>query len=168
MTNINRTEGTNNDLQWCDQNQVLSSFMTYHRVCNKSNTTGATCGAGTTYPCFFVDFAFRDLLFSILCFVDRYLSIWPLCRLSFCELRLLISSLVSSVFPHKTLRWKLKIEQQKIPPKTKVSVPLVASVVLLMLQTGDKLSTRSDYDKWNISAALEFTVIFRIFNNEYK
>ena len=23
--------------------------MTYHRVCNKSNTTGATCGAGTAY-----------------------------------------------------------------------------------------------------------------------
>jgi hypothetical protein len=44
----------------------------------------------------------------------------------------------------------------------------VASVVLPMLQTGDKLSTRSDYDKWNISAALEFTVIFRIFNNEHK
>ena len=122
-------------------------------------------------PLFFVDFALRDLLFSILCFVDRYLSIWPLCRLS-CELRLLISALVSSIFPHKTLRWKLKIEQQKIPPKTKVSVPLVAAVVLLMLQTGGKLSTRNgsdrDYDKWNISAALEFTVIFRIFNNEHK
>jgi hypothetical protein len=33
-----------------------------------------------------------------------------------------------------------------------------------MLQTGGKLSTRNgsdrDYDKWNISAALEFTVIF--------
>ena len=24
--------------------------MTYHRVCNKSKTTGATSGAGTTYP----------------------------------------------------------------------------------------------------------------------
>jgi hypothetical protein len=24
--------------------------MTYHRVCNKSNTTGVTCGAGTGYP----------------------------------------------------------------------------------------------------------------------
>jgi hypothetical protein len=23
--------------------------MTYHRVCNKGNTTGATCGAGTAY-----------------------------------------------------------------------------------------------------------------------
>ena len=29
---------------------IISSFMTYHRVCNKSNTTGATCRAGTTYP----------------------------------------------------------------------------------------------------------------------
>jgi len=31
-------------------NPVLSSFMNYHRVCNKSNTTGATSGAGTAYP----------------------------------------------------------------------------------------------------------------------
>jgi len=29
--------------------QVLSSFMTYNGVCNKSNTTGATRGAGTTH-----------------------------------------------------------------------------------------------------------------------
>ena len=29
---------------------VLSSFMTYHRVCSKSNTLGATSGAGTVYP----------------------------------------------------------------------------------------------------------------------
>jgi len=31
-------------------NLVLSSFMTYHRGCNKSNTTGATIGTGTAYP----------------------------------------------------------------------------------------------------------------------
>ena len=29
---------------------VLFSFMTYHRVCRKSNTTGITSGAGTTNP----------------------------------------------------------------------------------------------------------------------
>jgi hypothetical protein len=85
---------------------------------------------------------------------------------------LLISSLIFSICPHKTLRWKLKIEQHKILPKNKVPVPLVASVVLLMLETGGKSSTRNgsdrDYDKRNISAALEFTVIFRIFNNEHK
>ena len=28
---------------------VLSTFMTYHRVCNKSNTTGAWHGAGTAH-----------------------------------------------------------------------------------------------------------------------
>ena len=33
-----------------NHNPVLSSFITYHRVRNKSNTTGPTCGAGTTYP----------------------------------------------------------------------------------------------------------------------
>jgi len=29
--------------------RVLSSFMNYHRFCNKSNTMGATCGTGTAY-----------------------------------------------------------------------------------------------------------------------
>jgi hypothetical protein len=31
-------------------NPVLSSFRTYDLVCNKSNTTGATSGAGTADP----------------------------------------------------------------------------------------------------------------------
>ena len=31
-------------------NPIISSFMTYHRVSNKSNTMGATCEAGTAYP----------------------------------------------------------------------------------------------------------------------
>ena len=29
---------------------ILSSFMTYHRVCNQINTMGATSGAGIAYP----------------------------------------------------------------------------------------------------------------------
>ena len=29
---------------------VPFSFMTYHRICNWSNPTGATSGAGTAYP----------------------------------------------------------------------------------------------------------------------
>ena len=29
---------------------VLSPLMTFHRIYNKSNTTGATCGARTAYP----------------------------------------------------------------------------------------------------------------------
>jgi hypothetical protein len=29
---------------------VISLFMTYHRVCKKINTTGATSRAGTAYP----------------------------------------------------------------------------------------------------------------------
>jgi hypothetical protein len=29
---------------------VLSSFMTYHQVCNYINMTGATSRAGTAYP----------------------------------------------------------------------------------------------------------------------
>jgi hypothetical protein len=33
-----------------NHNPVLFSFKTYHRVCNNSNTTGATCGTGTVHP----------------------------------------------------------------------------------------------------------------------
>ena len=33
-----------------NQKPNLSSFMTYHRVCNSNSTTGATSGAGTAYP----------------------------------------------------------------------------------------------------------------------
>jgi len=33
----------------CHRTPVLSSFMTNHRICNKSNTTGATREAGTAY-----------------------------------------------------------------------------------------------------------------------
>ena len=29
---------------------VLSSFLAYHRLCNSSNTAGATSGTGTAYP----------------------------------------------------------------------------------------------------------------------
>ena len=34
----------------CEHFMVLSSFMTYHQVCNQSNTTGSTSGTGTAYP----------------------------------------------------------------------------------------------------------------------
>ena len=33
-----------------DHYAVLSSLMTYDRVCNNNNSTGATSGAGTAYP----------------------------------------------------------------------------------------------------------------------
>jgi hypothetical protein len=34
---------------WDAKVVVISTLMTYHWVCNKSNTTGTTCGAGTAY-----------------------------------------------------------------------------------------------------------------------
>jgi len=32
-----------------NHNQVLYSFLTYHRACNECKTMGATCGPGTVY-----------------------------------------------------------------------------------------------------------------------
>jgi hypothetical protein len=61
---------------------VLSSFITYHRVCNKINTTGATSGAGTAYPSGAPEFISvfsgvvrvnRSFVLCV-CFVDRCLS----------------------------------------------------------------------------------------------
>jgi hypothetical protein len=34
---------------FCNHNRLLFSFIIYNRVCNKSNTTSVTCGAGTVY-----------------------------------------------------------------------------------------------------------------------
>lgn len=33
-----------------DKNPILSLFMPYHQVCNKSNITGGTNGGVTVYP----------------------------------------------------------------------------------------------------------------------
>jgi len=41
---------TTNMFRVHNHNLVLSSFMTHHWICNKSNTTGVTCGAGTVVP----------------------------------------------------------------------------------------------------------------------
>ena len=100
---------------------VLSSLMTYHRVCDKSNTTGAICGTGTAYPSWAPDFIpvfsgvgiARSLVFyvmscrSLFVLLAIALSVlqltasdhpfgifWPLRCLSF-NLRLLIIPLVS-------------------------------------------------------------------------
>ena len=32
-----------------NRSHVVFSLMTYHRVCNKSNATGVTCGTGIAY-----------------------------------------------------------------------------------------------------------------------
>ena len=71
--------------------------MTYHQVCNKSNTTGVTFGAGTAYlsgtpeftPLSSVGFVLVDLWFSVQCFVVRCLSFfffgrWLYCLFSIC------------------------------------------------------------------------------------
>ena len=87
---------------------VLSSFTTYHRVCNSINTTGATSGAGTAYPSgastFIPGFYWGSCysIFSFMCMFFRSLLIllsfffWPLCCLISFDIRILITPLVSS------------------------------------------------------------------------
>jgi len=86
----------------------LFSFMTYHRVCNYINTRVATRGARTAYPSgaheltpVFSGVRVTLSLVLCVCFVDRCLSFlsfffWPLCCLFFFDIRILITTLVSS------------------------------------------------------------------------
>ena len=88
---------------------ILSSFMTYHRVCNQIKTTSVTSGAGTSYlsgapeftPRFLVGFVLLDLqlyiyMFCRSLFVLLYFFAWPLFCLFFFDIRILITSLLSS------------------------------------------------------------------------
>ena len=92
----------------CNHNPILSSFMTYHRVCDKSNMTGATYGAWTAYPSCAPDHEFTPQVFSGICVAwslvfcvmfRRLFSVllsvffWPLYCLS---LRILLTPWISS------------------------------------------------------------------------
>ena len=84
--------------------------MTYHRGCNLITTTGASNGAGTAYPFgvheFITDFSgVRVTLSLVLCvmfyrplFVLLSFLAWPLCWLSFFDLRILLTHLLSITF----------------------------------------------------------------------
>ena len=66
----------------CKHFRVLSSFMTYHRVCNYINMMGVASGAGTAYPSRETEFTpvfsrVRVTLVLCVCFVDRWLSFRP-------------------------------------------------------------------------------------------
>ena len=92
---------------------VLSSFMNYHRVCNKSNTTGATSASRTTYssgipeswipPTFLVRLTLIHATFnnisisvlSLLCIMFCW-SLFVLFFATILSVLLLITSLVSS------------------------------------------------------------------------
>jgi hypothetical protein len=97
---------------------VLSSIMTYHRVCNKINTTGATSGAGTAYPsgapeftpCFSGVRVTRSLVLYV-CFVDRCLSF---CAFSFDNCVFCSSSITDSDYPFWYLQHFLREESTKI------------------------------------------------------
>jgi hypothetical protein len=76
-----------------NHNPVLSSFMTYQQVCNKSKTTRATCDAGTTHSSrtsqvFSGVCVARSLVFDVMICRSFFVLFWPLCCLSF-HLRLL-------------------------------------------------------------------------------
>ena len=88
-----------------NHNLALSPFITYHLVCEKSNTMGATCGAGTAYSYLSSPSVIsrvrvaRSLIFSeMFCrslFVFFVLFLLAI-KVSFFYLQFMITSLVSS------------------------------------------------------------------------
>ena len=94
------------------QQNVDTSFndrnLKFLRACNQIKTTDATSGAGTTYPSrapgFTSSFQWASCysIFSFICLLCRWLFVllyffyWPLCCLFFFDIRILITSLVSS------------------------------------------------------------------------
>ena len=98
---------------------ILSSFMTYHRIFNQINTTDVTSGAGTAgAPEFTPGFQWSSCysIVSFMCmscrslFVLLYFFFWPLCCLSFFDLRILITPLGSSnSFYNKTMMKNVKM-----------------------------------------------------------
>jgi len=65
---ISVSQMTNDIFRCRNYNLIISSFMTYHRVSNKSNTMGVTCEVGIAYlpehlssPRFLVRFVLFDL-----------------------------------------------------------------------------------------------------------
>ena len=73
---------------YCNHNPVLSSFMIYHWVCNKSNTKGDTCEARTVYPSGAPGVRVaRSLVFCVMfcisSFVLFHFFFWPFYCLSF-------------------------------------------------------------------------------------
>ena len=95
---------------------VLSSCMTYHRVCNQINTTGVTSAAGTAYP--FGVPGFTPILVGFVLFDAQFymnvlqivvctfvLFFWPLCCLFFFDIRILITPLVSLNLSYGPFQW---------------------------------------------------------------
>ena len=70
---------------------VLSSFLIYHRICNKSGITDVTCGAGTAYPS--GETQFTPVCRWGLCCTVSFLSSVLWCRYDFSIKTMLSSSL---------------------------------------------------------------------------
>jgi len=87
-----------------NHNPVLSSFMAYHRVYNKSNTMGPTSGAGTAYPSgslgitpgFYGVRVAQSLDFCVVFCRSLFVLFRLAIVLSFFNLHLMITTLVSS------------------------------------------------------------------------
>ena len=112
--------------------------MTYHRVCNYSNTTCVTNGAGTAntsgepeFTPVFIGVRVTRTLVICVYFADRFLYFffWPLCCLFIYEIRILITSLEYSNPCFKTA---LAI----VPPYFKDKyVPIMLFPILSVLMT---------------------------------
>ena len=77
---------------------LLSAFMAYHWVCNKSITTGATCGAGTAYRSSATEFTpFFNCLSGV-----RVVHVFT-CLVTYCDVR--YDFRLKTIFDSSLLPW---------------------------------------------------------------
>ena len=99
--------------------------MTYHRVCNKRNTTGATGGTGTAYPSgehsrLLVGFVLFDrVVFCRLLVFLLFFFFWPLYCLSFFLLPFTASGIFKLFILHIILlvlsyNWQPQVQVSKV------------------------------------------------------
>jgi hypothetical protein len=115
---------------------VLSSFMTYHRVCNYIIMTGATSGAGTTHPSEHLSSppVFRGVRIAwsfvlCVCFVDRCLSF---CTFSYGHCVVCSSSVYIFWLPLWYLQALLKCQHDDLQVHTMPCFCFLHSITLKM------------------------------------
>ena len=139
----------------CTLHRRISSFMTYLRVCNQINTTGATIGAGTAHPSGAPEFTpgFQRgscySIFSFICMFCRlfYIFFWPLCCLFFFDIRILITLLVSSNSSYN------------IGKQVLCTVSLLNKQVIFFIEYKQPLSEFSCSHFFNVTLLINYIVI---------
>ena len=125
-----------------NHNSVLSLFVTFHRVCNKSNTTSATNGAGTGYlsgaPDFTPSFSgvrvARSLVFSVV----FCRSLLVLCSFTVCHCVCFLLRFTDCDYHFRTLKFFFLMDRHDI---TEILLKVALNTINLYMPVWSLLKT---------------------------